>query len=124
MLQGYKDLTVYSKAYELSILIYHLTVEFPKEELYSLTSQIRRSSRSVAANICEAWAKRLYPKAFVNKLTDSLGESNETEHWLQTAFDIGYIKKEKYLSLSGKCREVQKMLASMIRKPDRFIIKR
>ncbi len=121
MLNGYRDLIVYTKAYELSISIYYLSTEFPKEETYSLTSQIRRSSRSVAANICEAWAKRTYRKAFINKLTDSLGESNETEHWLKTAYDIGYIEEEKCLNLLGRCQEVQKMLASMIRKPDKFL---
>ena len=77
-IQSFKDLIVYQKAYKLAMEIFKLTNSFPKEEKYSLTDQIRRSSRSVTACIAEAWARRRYEKSFVNKLTDSLGEENET----------------------------------------------
>ena len=72
-----------------------MTKSFPKEEMYSLTDQIRRSSRSVGAQIAEAWAKRHYEKHFISKLTDSDGEQHETQHWIEVAEDCGYITKEK-----------------------------
>jgi four helix bundle protein len=77
VLRGFRDLIVYQKSFALAMKIFELTKSFPKEERYSLTDQIRRSSRSIPTNIAEAWAKRIYPKVFVNKLTDSLGEENE-----------------------------------------------
>ena len=80
--RGYRDLLVFQKAYKLSLEVFKLTLQFPKEEKYSLTDQIRRSSRSIPANIAESWPKRIYPKMFINKLTDSLSEQAETEVWL------------------------------------------
>ncbi len=91
ILRGYRDLIVYQKSYALAMEIFEITKSFPKEERYSLTDQIRRSSRSIPANIAESWAKRVYPKVFVNKLTDSLGEENETEVWLDFSRDCDYI---------------------------------
>ena len=81
VLRGFRDLIVYQKSYTLAMKIYEITKWFPKEEKYSLIDQIRRSSRSIPANIAEAWAKRIYPKVFVNKLSDALGEEHETEVW-------------------------------------------
>ena len=82
----YQDLLAYRKSVDLAMEIFNITKKFPKEERYSLTDQIRRSSRSVSANIAESYAKRLYPKHFVNKLTDSDGENLETQSWLEYAF--------------------------------------
>lgn len=117
---GFKDLIVYQKAFKLSMDILHLTKTFPKEEKYSLTDQIRRSSRSVGANIGEAWAKRRYVKSFVAKLIDSQGESFETTHWLDTAIAADYMDQKDYSELSALNLEVQKMLESMINHPEKF----
>ena len=80
--RGFRDLIVYQLSYKLAVEIFEITKTFPKEEKYALVDQIRRSSRSVPANIAEAWSRRRYPKSFVNKLIDSLGEESETEVWL------------------------------------------
>ena len=87
----FEDLDVYQKALGVQREIFHLSKLFPKEERYSLTDQIRRSSRSVGANIAEAWHKRRYPAHFTSKLTDADAESAETRHWLQTGFDCEYL---------------------------------
>jgi four helix bundle protein len=89
---GFRELLVYQKARELARMIFGLTASFPKEEMYSLTDQIRRSSRSIGANLAEAWAKRHYEKHFVSKLTDADGEQQETQHWIETAVDCGYYR--------------------------------
>ncbi|MGE5805535.1 MAG: four helix bundle protein [Ignavibacteria bacterium] len=94
--RGFRDLKVYQLSYKLALEIFEATKTFPKEELYSLTDQIRRSSRSVPSNIAEGWRKRKYPKAFVNKLTDSLAEESETEVSLDFSLDLNYIDKEKH----------------------------
>ena len=117
---SFKDLIVYQKAYRLAMQIFDLSKDFPKEEKYSLTDQIRRSSRSVTSNIAEAWAKRIYEKAFVNKLTDSLGEEHETETWLDYSLDCQYITKETHDELLLGYDEVRKMLISMIYNPDQW----
>jgi len=118
--KGYKDLLVFQKSCKLSIEIYRLTLTFPQEEKYSLTNQIRRSSRSIAANIAESWPKRIYPKMFVNKLTDSLSEHAETEVWLLTAKDLNYISIDTFNKLTDDYKEVACMLTSMINKPQKF----
>ena len=119
-LSGYRDLIVYQKSYILAMEIFEITKSYPKEEKYSLTDQIRRSSRSVPANIAESWAKRIYPKVFVNKLSDSLGEENETEVWLNFSRDCQYIPIEKHDELIEKYSEVRRMLISMINTPEKF----
>jgi four helix bundle protein len=118
--QGFKDLIVYQKAFRLSKDVFEITKLFPKEEKYSLTDQVRRSSRSVGANIAESWAKRRYVKSFVTKLIDSQGESFETTHWLDTAMAVKYLNKKDYDQLSELNLEIQKMLESMINNPDKF----
>jgi len=118
--RGYRDLKVYQLAYRLAMEIFQETKSFPKEEKYSLTDQIRKSSRSVAANIAEAWKKRRYEKAFVSKLVDSASEAGETEVWLDISKDAGYLSQERYEYLLGKYNEVNKMLYSMIDKPGKF----
>jgi four helix bundle protein len=105
---------VYKRAYELSMRIFELTKRFPAEERFALTSQIRRSSRSIRLNLREAWAKRRYPAAFVAKLTDCDGENSETDSSLDFACDCGYIDKEQNAQLTGMVTEIGKMLGSMI----------
>jgi four helix bundle protein len=117
---SYKELEVYKAARQLSKEIYSLTKNFPKEEMYSLTDQIRRSSRSVGAQVAEAWAKRRYEKHFVSKLTDSDGEQQETQHWIETALDCGYLTVEIAESLLKQCSSIGKMLNSMITKSASF----
>src|SRR5207253_5316800 len=94
MMQGHRDLKVYQLAYKLAMEIFHLSKNFPREEIYSLTDQIRRSSRSVAANIGEGFRKRRYPNHFVSKLTDCDAEATETQVWIDFAFDCGYLSNE------------------------------
>ena len=118
--RGFKDLKVYQLSYQLALEIFEITKGYPKEELYSLTDQIRRSSRSVPANVAEAWRKRKYPKSFVNKLTDSLAEESETEVWLDFSKDLKYIISERYKYFIDKYDEVARMLSSMIDNPDKF----
>ena len=117
---SYKELIVYQKAHKLAIEIFELTKSFPKEETYSLTDQIRRSSRSVSSCIAESWAKRRYIKSFVNKLTDSLAEEYETEDWLDYSRDCVYITQEENERLLSEYKEVRKMLISMITNPQKW----
>lgn len=100
--------------------IYEYSKSFPKEEKYSLTDQIRRSSRSVTSNIAEAWARKKYTRSFVSKLIDSLGEEYETETWLDYSKDCQYLKSETCMELSDGYAEVRKMLISMIANPDKW----
>ena len=90
--ESFRDLIVYQKSRQLQREILKLTKSFPREEMFSLTDQIRRSSRSIGANIAEAWAKRRYEKHFISKLTDSDGEQMETQHWIETALESEYIR--------------------------------
>ncbi len=117
---SFKELNVYQKAYKLAMEIFELSMDFPKDEIYSLTDQIRRSSRSVTSNIAESWAKRKYEKAFVNKLTDPLGEEYETENWLDYSRDCKYSGNETYVKILGGYDEVRKMLISMINNPNKW----
>ncbi|HEV2883824.1 MAG TPA: four helix bundle protein [Pyrinomonadaceae bacterium] len=106
MLRGHRDLKVFQLAYRLAMEIFQLTRHFPKEEVYSLTDQIRRSSRSVPANLAEAFRKRRYPNMWVNKLTDCDGEATETQVWLDFALDCGYLSKENHVRLTAGYEEV------------------
>jgi four helix bundle protein len=118
--KGYRDLKVYQLAYRLATEIFNETKRFPSDERYSLTDQIRRSSRSIPANIAEAWKKRIYSKMFVNKIIDCAGEAGETEVWLEIAKDAGYLVIDKYNYFIAAYDEVNRMLYSMIDKPDKF----
>ena len=120
VLTSFRDLRVYKTAFELQQQIFEMTKDFPKEEKYSLTDQIRRSSRSVGSNIAEAWQKRRYPAHFVNKLSDSDGEQAETQHWLDTAKSCGYLKNESYEQLMELCTSIGRMLGNMISQPESF----
>ncbi len=119
-IKSFRDLIVYQKAYEVAMQIFEITKAFPKEERYSLTDQIRRSSRSVSSNITEAWAKKIYIKAFVSKLSDSLGEEYETEGWLDYSRDCGYINSDTHSNLIAQYDEVRKILIWMMNNPDKF----
>lgn len=117
---GHRDLKVFQMAYRLAMEIFHLTKNFPPDERYSLTDQIRRSSRSVAANIAEGYRKRQYPKMFASKLSDSDGEATETQVWLEFSKDCGYIPNEVCKRLLNEYVEVGRMLGSMIQNPEKF----
>ena len=119
-INSFRDLIVYQKAYILAMKIFEITKSFPKEEIYSLTDQMRRSSRSVTSNISEAWAKRTYIKAFVNKLSDALGEEYETEVWLDYSKDCKYIELTTHEEMMNEYDEVRKMLISMMNHPEKF----
>jgi four helix bundle protein len=118
-----KDLIVYQKAYGLAIEIFKVSKSFPSGEKYSLTDQIRRSSRSVCANLREAWAKRRYEAHFLSKLTDADAENAETETWLDFAHECEYLPKPEHTVLTGMCREVGAMLGKMISAPTSFVLK-
>src|SRR5437764_9332264 len=98
-IQEHTDLEVYKKAFDTAMLIFEASKKFPKEEIYSLTDQIRRSSRSICANLAEAWRKRRYKAAFVSKLSDAEGEAAETQVWLQFAVSCGYLERDGIASL-------------------------
>ena len=118
--ESFRDLIVYQKAKAVSRIIFELSKKFPKEETYSLTDQIRRSSRSIGAQIAEAWGKRRYKKHFISKLTDSDSEQLETQHWVGDAADCKYITRDQEKDLIGRLSEIGRMLNSMINKADKF----
>src|SRR4030065_2950538 len=118
--KSFRDLEVYKLSRELAREIFHISKSFPKEETYSLTDQIRRSSRSVGAQIAEAWAKRKYEKHFTSKLTDADGEQQETQHWLETAYDCDYIDETTLKHLLNCYKSVGKMINGMISKSKLF----
>lgn len=117
---NYQDLLAYQKALDLSNRIFIETKGFPREEAYSLTDQIRRSSRSVGAQIAEAWGKRRYIKHFVSKLTDASAELFETEHWLLIAFRCGYLNREDQQELMKVCFQINKLIGGIINKANLF----
>jgi four helix bundle protein len=111
------DLIVYQRAFDAAVKIFHFTKRFPKDETYSLTDQIRRSSRSVCANLAEAWRKRRYPAAFVAKLADAEGEAAETQVWLQFAQEFGYLDAECVRELSTEYDAILGMIVKMLSRP-------
>lgn len=116
----FNDLLAYKKSFELAMLIFEITKTFPKEEMFSLTDQIRRSSRST--NICfvEAYRKRKYRAHFISKLSDSNMENSETKGWLTFALNCKYISLETYTDLSDKSDEVGRLLSYMINNPEKY----
>jgi four helix bundle protein len=116
----YKDLIVFQKAYKLAMDIFEASKKIPPEEKYSLTDQIRKSSRSVCTNLVEGYRKRRYPAHFVSKLSDSENENTETQVWLDFAHDCKYLAAELYKGFTFKNNEVGKMQWSMIQNPDKF----
>jgi four helix bundle protein len=119
-IRSFRDLDVYQNARRLSRDVFQLTRSFPNEERYSLTDQIRRSSRAVGAMIAEAWARRRYQAAFVNKLNEALGEAMETQAWLDHALDCGYITQQQFDDLDQRAQHIGGMLNRMIDKADTF----
>lgn len=113
-IKSVRDLKIYNVAYKLAMEIFEITKRFPKEETYSLTDQIRRSSRSVAINIREGFAKKRYENIFIRHLNDSLGSSEETRGWLDFSLDCGYISKEIHDRLDKEYDEVSAMIYSLM----------
>lgn len=118
--KSFRELEVYKFSRQLSKEVFELSKKFPREETYSLTDQVRRSSRSIGAQIAEAWGKRRYEKHFASKLTDADAEQQETQHWIEIAFDCGYISEETSDKLLKQCASIGKMLYSMISKATLF----
>ena len=108
-------------AYRLAMQVFNDTKTFPHDERYSMTSQMRRSSRSVAANLAEGYRKRQYPNMFVSKLADCDAEATETQVWLDFARDCGYLSEERHKEVAADYDELGRMLSSMIRNPDKFM---
>ena len=119
-IKTFKELSVCRLAFKSATEIFDLTKDFPKEEKYSLTDQIRRSSRSVCANLAEGWYKRRYPAAFICKLTDSVSEAAETQVWLDFSLSCNYITEDKFLELLEKYEHIIAQLLTMEKKPDTF----
>ncbi len=117
-----KDLNVYQKAYGLAMEVFRVSKMWPAEEKYSLTDQIRRSSRSVCANLREAWAKRQYEAHFLSKLSDCDGENGETDTWLDLAKDCGYITMADHKRMTTECKTVGAMLGAMLKNPAPFLL--
>lgn len=122
--ESFRELEVYKMARQLAKDIFEISKTFPREEMYALTDQVRRSSRSVGAQIAEAWSKRKYKKHFISKLTDADGEQQETQHWIETALDCGYVTVEVAHDLSERCATIGRMIGSMILKAPLFCIPR
>jgi four helix bundle protein len=120
----YNKLTVYKKAFELAMEIFELTKNFPKEERYSLTDQIRRSSRSVCASIAEAYRKRQYPAHFISKISDADMENSETQVWLDFALSCEYLNSEDIINSKLKTDEIGKLLFHMISYPEKYQVKK
>ena len=119
-IKTHKDLRVFQYSFEAGMAIYKMTKAFPKEEMYSLTDQIRRSSRSVSGNLAEAWRKRRYEKAFVAKLSDCEGEAAETQVWLDYALACNYINIENHDTLYEKYNCILGMIVTMINQPEKW----
>ena len=117
---SFRDLIVYQKSRGLAKEIKEITQSFPRDEKFSLTDQVRPSSRSIGANIAESWAKRRYEKHFISKLTDSDGEQMETQHWLETALECEYTDQKTSAQLMSACLEIGRMLNGMMDKADMF----
>ena len=118
--RSFRELIVYQKQRQLSREVFRVTKTFPAEEKYSLTDQLRRAARSIGAQIAESWAKRAYERHFVSKLTDADAEQMETQHWLETAKDDGYLPAADCARLLGLCEEIGRMLGSMMERASSF----
>ena len=117
---NFKELIVYQKAFKLAMDIFEVSKSFQKEETYSLTDQIRRSSRSTCTNIAEAYRKRHYPKHLLSKLTDSDGENSETATWLDFALACKYLGNDVHEKFYNECIEIGKLLNYMMNNPEKF----
>ena len=119
-ISSFKDLRVYELAFEVQQEIFETSKRFPVEERYALTDQIRRASRSIGANLGEAWQKRRNVAHFVSKLADADGEQAETQHWLDTATACNYFSEKEQDALLAKCSRIGQMLGTMVAKPEKF----
>ena len=117
---GFQKLLAYQKGYHLAMEIFRCSQKYPKEERYSLTDQIRKSSRSVCANIAEAYRKRRYPRHFISKLSDADAENSETQVWLEFSKDCGYLSALQKKELLEHSVEIGKLIQYMIRRPEKF----
>jgi len=122
-IRHFRELEVYQLAMESAMRIFELTKRFPPEEKYSLTDQIRRSSRSVCANLAEAWRKRRYPKAFVSKLSDAEAEAAETQVWLEFAKKCGYMVPDLAYELDKTYDHIQGKIVNMLKHPEQWTIR-
>ena len=122
MATSFKELRVWQNAIELSMRVFQLSKSFPAEEKFSLTDQLRRSTRSIAANISEAWRKRRYLNAFVSKLNDAEAEAAESETWTEIALRCEYLTDEQAKDLEARCEEILAQLSTMIRDADRWCL--
>ena len=122
-IRHFRELEVYKLATESAMRIFEVSKLFPVEEKYSLTDQIRRSSRSVCANIAEGWRKRRYPNAFVSKLSDADAESAETQVWLEFALKCGYLESVLSKELDSIYDRIMGKLVNMMARPDQWVIK-
>lgn len=120
IIRSFRDLRAYQQARNEANRVFEMTKAFPKEEKFSLTDQIRRSSRAVKSMIAEAWGHRRYPASFVSKLTDAIGEANETQSWLDDALDSGYIRISQYKEFDLAWQSIGGMITNMIVKADDF----
>ena len=123
-IRHFSDLIVWQKAFDLGLKVFVASKTWPKEEKYALIDQVRRSSRSVGANIAEAWGKRRYEAHFISKLSDADAELHETEHWLRFALAHGYLTETELKDMTGLLDEVGRMLGSMMAKPAPFLLVR
>jgi four helix bundle protein len=119
-LQHFRDLDVYCRSFDAAMKIFEITKTFPSEERYSLTDQVRRSSRSVCANLAEAWRKRKYPAVFRNKLTDSMQEASETQSWLEFSLACKYMDNNSFHQLDQEYEGILAMLNAMEKAHDKF----
>lgn len=122
-IQSHEDLNVYKKSFQLAMDVFDISKSWPKEETYSLIDQVRRSSRSVGANMAEAWGKRRYLANFISKLSDCDAENRETPHWIRIAFECQYITEIQFEELIKASTHVGAMIGKMIKQPNSFILK-
>ena len=123
MVQSHTELESYRKAFEAAMDLFERSRTFPKEEMYALTDQVRRSSRSICANLAEAWRRRCYRAAFINKLNECEGETAETQTWIEFAVRCGYLDRECGRSLYQTYEEVLRLLVAMRQAPDRWLLR-
>ena len=121
---GFKDMSIYKKAFEMARMVFTLSKRFPSEEKFSLTDQVRRSSRSVTAQYAEGYRKKRYPAHFISKMTDADGENAETQVWLDHAVACGYVTENDIAPILKVSEEVGRMLGDMIENPEKYFGKR
>ncbi|MBX3244498.1 MAG: four helix bundle protein [Acidobacteria bacterium] len=122
LIKRHQELEVYSKALEAGMRVFEVSKRFPREETYSLTDQVRRSSRSICANLAEAWRKRRYQASFISKVCDAEAETAETQTWIEFAVRCNYLDRETAKDLFIEYDEILAMLVSMINNPQKWVL--